>query len=182
MVESHKFRNFLYRIKFGPMDAGKAPVLDHSKIAKSFLSTTNYLAHFFQKNKKFHFREISGTVQVEGGQGCRDRIGGLNGIFRGNRNSMTRFPKMGDQNYPDIADKIYLPKQWSLLTWEDKKRVFKLRNIKHQDKRNISHTKTAAVNTYHKCSTTDKYEDSDESENCPGIMMSENKKIKVKKG
>ena len=47
MVESHKFRNFLYRIKFGPMDAGKAPVLDHSKIAKSFLSTTNYLAHFF---------------------------------------------------------------------------------------------------------------------------------------
>ena len=38
------------------------------------------------------------------------------------------------------------------------------------------------MNTYHKCSTTDKYEDSDESENCPGIMMSENKKIKVKKG
>ena len=38
------------------------------------------------------------------------------------------------------------------------------------------------MNTYHKFSTTDKYEDSDESENCPGIMMSENKKIKVKKG
>ena len=63
MVDNHKFRKFLDKIKFGPMDSGKDTFLDDLQMTKSFNLTTDYLAHSLQKKKKIHFRETSEEVQ-----------------------------------------------------------------------------------------------------------------------
>ena len=59
-------------------------------------------------------------------------------------------PKPGEQNYSTISDSEHLPNQWSLLTWEDQKKFFKLWKDKNRDDREIKKTATAVVEIFKK--------------------------------
>ena len=164
------------------MDVGNDKFLDQPQTTNTFPSTTNYLDHFFQKNKKAHLREISAAVRGDRGWGCRGGREVCVDRGRGNRHGRACIPKPWEHNYPDIADKNNSSKEWPLLTWEDKKKVFKSINSKlYQKKINIVKIATSVVESYHKQLTTENNYWSDKSDNYPGITMSEKEKSKLKK-
>ena len=67
-----------------------------------------------------------------GFQGARGGRGGRGvGKVRGGGNRKSHFPKSGEKIDPEISDKKYSPNELSLLTRDDKNKVFKL--IKHKN-------------------------------------------------
>ena len=96
MVDIRKSRKLLYRISFGPMDAGKDKVLDHSQMSNILLFTTIHLAQFIQKNRKVQFRAIYTQGQGNDNRRYKGKIRGCDGRGRGKRNRMTCLLKPGE--------------------------------------------------------------------------------------
>ena len=124
--ENRKVRNFLDWIKFITMDADKATVFVYSQISNNFTLNNDYLTHFIHQNKMVQFREIYVEVWGYVGQGYICRTWGRCDRVREGINRRSIHTKLGYQNYPTIDDKNYSSKKWSLLTWEDKQKMFKL--------------------------------------------------------